>query len=59
GIQNMNNVILKHYSAEAKEIWELGKKLGASYCGTEEDMVDRLCQLEDRDREIWGKLHKE
>ncbi|GAB4832396.1 hypothetical protein Ancab_006412 [Ancistrocladus abbreviatus] len=58
-IQNINKVILKQSSVEAKEICELGKKLGASYCGAEEDFIERLSQLEGRDKEVWRKMHIE
>ncbi|GAB4832425.1 hypothetical protein Ancab_006442, partial [Ancistrocladus abbreviatus] len=50
-IENRNRVILQMVnSVPAEETWEVGRKLGISYNGDEKDVVDRLKDMEARDR---------
>ncbi|GAB4832603.1 hypothetical protein Ancab_006621 [Ancistrocladus abbreviatus] len=58
-IQNMNRVCLrKHKFSEAREVWEMGKILGAEWKEDEQELLNRINALEVRDRFGWAKLKK-
>lgn len=40
---------------EARKLWELGKEFGAAYAGSEEKLVEKLIELEKRDKG-WSKF---
>lgn len=48
----LKSVWLKDVESEAKTIWKEGKELGVSFLGSEEDIVNRLVQLEQRDAKV-------
>ncbi|GAB4839489.1 hypothetical protein Ancab_029013 [Ancistrocladus abbreviatus] len=48
-IQNMNKLFLQNIKNEATEIWKVGKQLGVSFEGRDEEVIAHLCQLETRD----------
>ncbi|GAB4840902.1 hypothetical protein Ancab_021662 [Ancistrocladus abbreviatus] len=57
-VQNMNNLFLKKYHAEAVNLWNLGKHLGASFDGDKEIVRDHICKLEAQDQLQRAKMRK-
>ncbi|GAB4824795.1 hypothetical protein Ancab_007665 [Ancistrocladus abbreviatus] len=58
-IKNMNRVFLSNSQLdEAVEVWQRGKELGAEHPGDESEVVNKIVQLEARDRAGWEKLQK-
>lgn len=41
--------------AEAEQVWHLGKLLGLKYQGNEEEIIQKLAELEKRDMESQGE----
>ncbi|GAB4856329.1 hypothetical protein Ancab_014256 [Ancistrocladus abbreviatus] len=53
-IQNMNKIFIQNlHSLRAKEIWEMGKRLGISAKGDEKEVIDYFHKMEERDRKGW------
>lgn len=51
-IRHCNNLILKKMSTKAaKTTWEIGKRTGVTYNGDEEEILDKIKGMEDRDRD--------
>ncbi|GAB4856538.1 hypothetical protein Ancab_014456 [Ancistrocladus abbreviatus] len=57
-IQNMNTIFLQKHKTEATKIWNLGKWLGASFSGEEDEIIAHICKLEAQDQLAWDKLKK-
>ncbi|GAB4825336.1 hypothetical protein Ancab_008208 [Ancistrocladus abbreviatus] len=56
-IANMNKLICRQQEEmEAQQIWEFGKRFGAHTGGTEEEVVEKIQELEERDRKNCVKL---
>lgn len=43
---------LKDVESEARSIWNEGKELGVTALGNEEDVIQRLVHLEQRDAQV-------
>ncbi|GAB4855068.1 hypothetical protein Ancab_023651, partial [Ancistrocladus abbreviatus] len=56
-IANMNKVIHRQQEElEAQQIWEFGKRVGAHAEGREEEVGDRIRELEEWDHKNWDKM---
>ncbi|GAB4826153.1 hypothetical protein Ancab_009020 [Ancistrocladus abbreviatus] len=56
GIQNMNRLFLTDLGdMSAKEIWEASKSLGAMFEGDENEIIQKIQQMEERDRIEWSR----
>lgn len=50
GIVNCNGLFwLRHKEREARRLWEMGKNLGLCYEGDEEQIINKLIAMEERD----------
>lgn len=52
-IKNCNRLILESLSMDsARKCWELGKMVGVNYEGNEEAVIQKILEMEERDRKI-------
>ncbi|GAB4825526.1 hypothetical protein Ancab_008400 [Ancistrocladus abbreviatus] len=57
GIQNMNRLFLTNLEGmSAKKIWEASKSLGATFEGDEIEIIQKIQQMEERDRVEWSRI---
>lgn len=48
-----NNLAIQRLSREAaSKSWELGKKIGVTFIGDENEIIDKIVEMENRDREV-------
>ncbi|GAB4833162.1 hypothetical protein Ancab_031407, partial [Ancistrocladus abbreviatus] len=57
-IHNMNRLILEKDGMEidhvrAEEVWAIGRALGISYDGNEQELLQRITNMEKRDKAEW------
>ncbi|XP_057427959.1 uncharacterized protein LOC130721213 [Lotus japonicus] len=47
---------LQNVEGEAKKLWRLGEEMRAVFKGSEEEIVERLIEMEKRDQQGWTKM---